>query len=345
MRKCSPLLLPCLCILLLMPAALPQAFAAQIEGDGAIEGFVDVNGVRLQYLDWGGSGPALVLVHGMADNPHVFDDLAPAFTDRFRVVAYARRGSGSSEVKGPYDIRTLTEDLHGVLDALRIRRADLVGYSAGGDDVTSFAAEYPDRVNRIVYLDSAYDFSGSDFRAVLNAYPINPFDRPASAMSSVDAYLAYARANFYPELDDAGMKRINANLLAKVVVQSDGSVKDRTPKSVTDALIVAQQTNQRRQYTRLGCPALAIYSESLFDLHIADPQRRKEVLAFEQQYWQPFQAKSMERARREIANIEIVKVSGAHGNFPLTDRPQLVELMRRFLEVPMQTAQAAKREP
>src|ERR1700730_16949736 len=57
-------------------------------------GFVTANGVRLNYLDWGGSGPALILVHGLGDNPHHFDDLALAFTDRFRVVAYARRGHG-----------------------------------------------------------------------------------------------------------------------------------------------------------------------------------------------------------------------------------------------------------
>src|SRR5262245_25316458 len=77
--------------------------------------FITANGVRLQYLDWGGSGPALILIHGYGDNPHIFDDIAPAFTDRFRVIAYARRGHGQSEAKGPYDMATLTEDLRGVM--------------------------------------------------------------------------------------------------------------------------------------------------------------------------------------------------------------------------------------
>jgi alpha-beta hydrolase superfamily lysophospholipase len=60
-------------------------------------GFVTVNGVRLNYLDWGGSGPTLILLHGFGDNPHLYDDFAPAFTDRFRVIAYARRAEGDSE--------------------------------------------------------------------------------------------------------------------------------------------------------------------------------------------------------------------------------------------------------
>jgi pimeloyl-ACP methyl ester carboxylesterase len=89
--------------------------------------FVTANGVRLQYLDWGGSGPALILIHGGLDNPHMFDDLAPAFTDRFRVIAYARRGCGRSETKEPYDIGTLTEDLRGLMDGLGIGKAHLAG--------------------------------------------------------------------------------------------------------------------------------------------------------------------------------------------------------------------------
>src|SRR5262245_15204746 len=89
----------------------------------ALGGFVESNGVRLQYLDWGGSGPALIMIPGLADNPYVFDDVASAFTDRFHVIAYARRGTGNSEIKGPYDEITLTEDLRGLMDALGIAKA------------------------------------------------------------------------------------------------------------------------------------------------------------------------------------------------------------------------------
>src|SRR5260370_40868199 len=94
-------------------------------------GFVTANGVRPYYLDWGGSGAALILIHGLNGSPHCFDDLASAFTDRFRVVAYARRGNGQSEAKGPYDIATFTEDLRGLMDGLGIAKAHLAGHSIG----------------------------------------------------------------------------------------------------------------------------------------------------------------------------------------------------------------------
>src|SRR5690349_13742617 len=60
------------------------------------EGFVRRDGVLLHYLDWGGSGPPLVLVPGRGENAHVFDDLAPRLVPRYRVVALTRRGYGQS---------------------------------------------------------------------------------------------------------------------------------------------------------------------------------------------------------------------------------------------------------
>src|SRR5437899_2020931 len=48
-------------------------------------GFVTVNGARLNYLDWGGTGPNLILIHGLGDNPHVFDDFIPALSGQFRI--------------------------------------------------------------------------------------------------------------------------------------------------------------------------------------------------------------------------------------------------------------------
>jgi pimeloyl-ACP methyl ester carboxylesterase len=294
-----------------------------------LEGFVEVNSVRLQYLDWGGSGPALILIHGLGDNPHTFDDLAPAFADRFHVIAYARRGSGGSEVQAPYDVVTLTQDLRGLMDALRIAKADLVGYSAGGGEITELAAASPDRVGRIVYLDAAYDGADPAFQAVVSGLPVGFFDPPSSAMASLDAYRSYLRATLYPGLDD--MRRIEANLRQKVVIQPDGTLKYRTPREVVDTLYSTLQTDKRRDYARVHCPVLAIYAESLYDTHVTDAQRRSEIVAYEQKYWKPFQSKSIEQLRRELPSAEIVRVPGSHESFCLTARQEVVSTMLRFL--------------
>jgi pimeloyl-ACP methyl ester carboxylesterase len=297
----------------------------------SLEGFVQVNGVRLQYLDWGGRGPALILIHGLADNPHVFDDLAPAFTDRFHIIAYARRGSGSSDAQGPYDVSTLTEDLHRLMDALGIAKADLVGVSAGGDEITEMAGRYPERVDRIVYLDAAYDWADPDFKSAYEALPTYVFDRTADAMASLAAFRSFEKMTSYRELDD--MSRIESNLRAKLVIRSDGSLEDRIPKSLTAALFTALMDNKLLDYSRVRCPALAVYAEhSLLDVHASDPRQREDAIAFEQKYWDPFQEKSISKLRRELPHVTIVRIPDSrHGSFFLTHRQEVVTAMRKFL--------------
>ena len=293
------------------------------------EGFAAANGITLEYLDWGGTAEALILLHGSGDNPHVFDDLAPEFTDRFHVIAYARRGHGRSEAKPPYDTATLTEDLRGLMDALRISKASLVGWSLGGNEITAMAALHPDRVAKLVYLDAAYDWADPDYRAAFQAIPQSLLDTPAAAMKSLNAYVAYEQAIDYSQLDD--IRRIEAYLDESVVVRPDGSVQPRTPEDVMTALIASLWTNPPRDYRRVRSPALAIFATSMIDPHCADVQRREQGRAWEQQYMAPFRVKSIARIQRELANVQILQVPGAHDSFFLTSRARVVQAMRQFL--------------
>ena len=308
------------CLVHATPAWAPAGAARPVEG------FVAANGVRLQYLDHGGAGPTLILVHGLADDPHSFDDLAPAFTDRFHVIAYARRGSGNSEVCAPYDIATLTEDLRGLMDALGVAQATLVGHSAGGNEITAMAAKYPERVARLVYLDAAYDWSDPDYLAAFKVRPV--FTRPASSMVSLDAYRSYEKGLLYASLDD--MSRIDAYLLQKVVLQPDGSVEERTPKPLRDSLYAALFASPPRAYTRIRCPVLALYAQNWYPPDMVDPQRRREAAAYDIAL-APFRKKSIDRVKREIAGVTLAEIPGAHSNFLLLSRPRVVGLMKDFL--------------
>jgi pimeloyl-ACP methyl ester carboxylesterase len=124
-------------------------------------GFVKANGVRLQYLEWsGGKSGVLLMLAGLGDDAHIFDSFAGRFTGKYRVLALTRRGYGESDKPGTgYDVRTRVEDVHRFLDALGIPKVTLIGHSVAGDELTAFASAYPDRVDKIVYLDAAYDRS------------------------------------------------------------------------------------------------------------------------------------------------------------------------------------------
>lgn len=290
-------------------------------------GFVTANGIRLNYLDWGGSGPALILIHGATANPHCFDDLASAFTDRFRVVAYARRGHGESDAKGPFDTATLTEDLRSLMDALRIAKAHLAGWSLGGNEITAMAGTHAERVDRIIYLEAAYDWADPAMVAAFKTIPIDQIP-PASAMTSLDAYRAYQRTIWASEVSD--MSRIEAYIRDDVVIQPDGTVRLRMSDSIAQALFTSLLT-ERRDYTKVRSPALAIYAETMLDVRHGDSAQRAKYLAWEQKYMAPFRAASIERIRRELPDVEIVNVPGTHNDFLFTSRKQVVSAMLRFL--------------
>src|SRR6266436_870644 len=97
----------------LMLIAMTVALHADAQSDWTDKsphkaGFTTANNVRLHYLDWGGAGETLLFLHGMGDTPHSYDDLAPKFTNQFRVLGLTRRGHGQSEIpETGYDTATL----------------------------------------------------------------------------------------------------------------------------------------------------------------------------------------------------------------------------------------------
>jgi pimeloyl-ACP methyl ester carboxylesterase len=304
-----------------------QSSAAWTDTAAYKSGFVTANGIRLHYLDWGGLGPVLILIHGGLDNAHIFDDLAPAFSDHFRVIAYDLRGHGRSDAKGPFDTTTRTEDLCCLMDSLGIAKAHLAGWSLAGNDITAMAGTHPERVDSIVYLEGAYDWGGPALADAFNSLPID-FLAPASAMRSLDAYRAYQKTIWLPAVSDTS--RFGAYVHDLVVIQSDGTVRPRMTDSVAQEVLRTTLTD-RRDYTKVRSPALAIYAETFFDVRNGDPVQLAKNLDWEQKYIAPFRAASIERVRRELPGVEIVKVPGTHKDFVFTSREQVVSAMQRFL--------------
>jgi hypothetical protein len=100
--------------------------------------------------------------------------------------------------------------------------------------------------------------------------------------------------------------------------------------SVTQAVLSTVLTD-RRDYTKVRSPALAIYAESYFDTQNVESSQRAKNLAWEQNHIAPLRAASKERVRRELPGVEIVNVPGTHKDFVFTSRDHVVAAMRRFL--------------
>ena len=107
------------------------------------------------YVRTGGVGPAVVLLHGYGETGDMWAPLAVELARDHTVIVPDLRGMGlSSKPKGGFDKKTQGGDVAGVLDALKIERADLVTHDIGNMVGYAFAAQYPDRVKRFVLIDA-----------------------------------------------------------------------------------------------------------------------------------------------------------------------------------------------
>ncbi len=120
--------------------------------------FVTVDtGVKLEVLDWGGSGRAVVLLAGY-QTAHEYDDFAPRLTAFCHVYGITRRGFGaSSRPHSGYTAQQSAEDVLQVLSALKLDHPVLAGHSFGGEDLFTITAEHPTLATGLVFFDSADD--------------------------------------------------------------------------------------------------------------------------------------------------------------------------------------------
>jgi pimeloyl-ACP methyl ester carboxylesterase len=124
------------------------------------------NNVKLEVLDWGGTGRPLVFLAGLGGTAHVFDNFAPKFTATNHVNGITRRGFGDSSAPPPangnYSADRMGDDVLAVIDALKLNRPVLVGHSIAGEELSSIGSRYPEKVAGLIYLDAGYPYAFYD---------------------------------------------------------------------------------------------------------------------------------------------------------------------------------------
>jgi pimeloyl-ACP methyl ester carboxylesterase len=219
--------------------------------------FAVVNGARLHYLDWGGSGETILFLAGAGHTAHVYDDLAPRFTDRFRVLALTRRGHGDSDQpEAGYDTDTLVEDIRQFLDGQGIPRVHLAGHSFAGTELTRFASLYPEQVGRLVYLDAAYDYSTVPQIREKLSVSFQPSDQELASFDTLRGYLMRMR-NFGSE-PNVWSAADEANMRAAWIAGPEGKMHYRMPDRIGEALTASMKA-ARVDHTKVTAPALAFF--------------------------------------------------------------------------------------
>jgi pimeloyl-ACP methyl ester carboxylesterase len=219
---------------------------------------VDAN-VKLEVLDWGGSGRPLVLLTGLGDNAHVYDDFAPKLTGSYHVYGITRRGFGaSSHPDSGYSADRLGDDVLAVINALRLNRPVLVGHSIAGEELSSVGSRHPEKVAGLIYLEAAYGYAYydrargdlnidlSEFEAKIEA--IRPGKARGDTRPLIQELLATSLPAIQKDLQEM-QKDLDAMPTAMLNAQTSG------PGGPPAAIMAGAQ-----KYTNIPVPVLAIYA-------------------------------------------------------------------------------------
>lgn len=220
---------------------------------------VEIDGRTIGYEDSGGSGPAVLFLHGFLMDRSMFgpqvEDLAP----EYRCIAMDERGFGETPVTGPFTYWDLADDAVGLLDRLGVERAVFAGMSQGGFVALRAALRHPDRVRALVLIATDADVDDEETRAGYRQ--MFRTWREQGPIDAITGTLADLILGDDPELRRHWIARWKA-LDPDALVEPVACLLDR--ESVSDRL------------GEIRCPALVVHGDS--DVSI-DPARAEAVAA------------------------------------------------------------------
>ena len=136
--------------------------------------YVRTNGLDLYYEEHGsGDGTPLVLLHGGIGGGEIFAAVAPALAEGRRVIVPDLQGHGrTAHIDRPLRAEDLADDIAGLIEQLGLERADVMGYSLGGEVAWRVAIQHPDRVRRLVVVSTPCRRDGSfpEVMAIMDAF-------------------------------------------------------------------------------------------------------------------------------------------------------------------------------
>jgi pimeloyl-ACP methyl ester carboxylesterase len=329
MQRCNQIGGPLLFIALLAPLYSQQPGSWRDPSPHTIQ-FVTVGKkVRLEVLDWGGSGRPVVLLAGGGNTAHVFDEFAPKLTANYHVYGITRRGfgaSGFSASDNPVD--RLRDDVLAVLGALKLERPVLVGHSIAGAELSAVASSHSDRVAGLIYLEAGYPYAfdngkGPKMKEFQTAGPRlpNPSQSDLASFSSLQKW----------DAEVFGFPRPEAEL--RQTWDADSSGRPRKARNFPGAQAFAAIMTNDRAYTRIPVPALVIFAlphvpESWIDKS-TDPTTREDARI----YYAGIDAATERQAKaleEGVSTARVIRLRGAHYIF-LSNEPDVLREMRSFL--------------
>jgi len=291
-----------------------------------------VNGINLHYLDWGGDGETLLFLTGMGCSAHLFDKIAPRFTDKFRVLALTRRGQGESDYpESGYDADTLIDDILDFMNSLNIDKAILAGHSMAGLELTHFGVTYPERVTRLIYLDAAFDWRNT--RAIEENDPLKDIKPPEikKEFSSVEEYIDFVK-QVRPDLAQIWNESWDQSMLYELDKNEEGKFIEKDTKAIAKAMMETIEKYEP-QFARLKVPMLSFFAQSDdpgFPTYLTEKQKAA-ALDYWKKEWMPWKDKKIRNLRADMPHARIIEISNGHHYCFMAQEDLVYDEMRKFL--------------
>ncbi len=218
------------------------------------ENWTTLGDLNLRYLDWGGDGPLVLALHGLASSAQWYHRVARRLSRSYRIIAPDQRGHGqTTQAPSGYDWQTLASDAVGLLDHLGGEQAVVLGHSWGGHVASNVAARFPERVSHLVMIDGGFqnghllpDASWEVFRSRFG---------PRDVSGTKDEFLSRLRSQMADSWDDD----LEQTVLSMVYEDPQGLIRDILhPDNHAQVLQSMWDEPPSAILPRIQCPTLII---------------------------------------------------------------------------------------
>lgn len=218
--------------------------------------FVTVEpGVKLEVLDYGGTGRPLILLAGLGSDAHIYDRFAQNFTPDHHVLAITRRGFGNSSKPAPtvanYNADRLGDDVLAVITDLKLDHPVIAGHSIAGEELSSIGSRHADKVAGLIYLDASdgygfYDEKRGDWQIDMDDLKqrLDATESGAPLTTEFQQKLLESAERF---------ERSQRDMLQRRAMMPPGT--PGVPPPIALAILFGEQ-----KYTSIHAPALAIFA-------------------------------------------------------------------------------------
>jgi pimeloyl-ACP methyl ester carboxylesterase len=274
----------------------------------------------------------LIFLTGMGCSAYIFNKFAPRFTDQFRVLALTRRGHGDSDIpETGYDADTLTEDIRHFMDHLHVEKAILAGHSLAGVELTHFAATYPARVEKLIYLDALDDRRAE--MAIIEQNPLRniKLQKEASSPHTVEEYIADLKRDA-PRLAEIWSDLWDEEIAHNIKVNEAGIVVDKMPETVHEMMVENLVRGYAPKKVEAEIPTLSIYAQKIPRLSNAYTGEQKAAFAqFHQNVEQPFFLSLIAEFQERFPHARIIVIPDGHHYCFIAQEELVYNEMRDFL--------------